>query len=300
MVFKAGIFAVFLGGCLLGQTDDSEGSLVEAWKQASHKEPNGLLAASYAHNLAVHYDHAGRSDEAEKYYRTALRIWKSNPSAGVTRVAVTATCLVTMFLRNGRIAAGDSLLRSPLNTKIESLGSTNPEVIRWRNLKAAVLVQRGKNKEAEPVLLKLIEDLQSHSDPDDPELAVALHSLGLAYQATARLPEALDCFNRSAAIAGKTKDPGRFRPLLCAAGIHARLQHYQQAEDMFESVLRNIGSDHPMRAEALSQYADALRRMDKRAEAKKMEKEAKSIIGAKPQDASVRHTIDITELSPRG
>ncbi len=209
-----------------------------------------------------------------------------------------------MYLRNSRITAGDALLRSSLKSKVESLGRDNPEVIRWRNLQAAVLVQRNRFKEAEPVLQELIASLKARSDPDDPELSVALHSLGLIYKETARLPEALDCFTRSGAIAAKIKDPGRVRPQLCAADVHMKLQHYQQAEDLYRSILLDIGtqlgSDHPLMADALSEYSGALRRMDRKDEAKKLQKEAKSIIAARPREVSGLHTVDVSELAPNG
>jgi tetratricopeptide (TPR) repeat protein len=104
-------------------------------------------------------------------------------------------------------------------------------------------MHQGKNKEAEPLLQKVLTVKERTDGPDNPEVASILTSLANIYKADTKYDQA--------------------EPL------------YQRAMDI---KMRALGPDHPDLAPTLEAYADLLARTYREAEAEHMKACAKGIL----------------------
>lgn len=148
-----------------------------------------------------------------------------------------------------------------------------------------VLSQKGRYREAEPILLEAIDVLEHGFDRDHPEVATALNNLAVCYKYLARFPEAGALYQRALTILEGALGPNHpevasiyhnLGGLEHAAGNWARGEPFARKSVRIRR--RALGPSHPDVAADLTALAALLDRQKKYAEAERLYRRALVIV----------------------
>ena len=150
--------------------------------------------------------------------------------------------------------------------------------------------QEGRYSKAEKHLTAALEEAEKFGE-QDPRLATSLDNLAFLFHNQRIYGEAEPLLQRSLAIREKSLGPDHpdvARSLYRLAQFYWVENKFNDAEPLVQRSLaiveKDLGLDHPRVAELLDHYADLLRKMDRDAEAEKMEARAKAIRAKQPQE----------------
>ena len=285
-----------------GRTQEAETFLLKAWKEAERSPAGPQWIAALCHQLGLVYATVARYDESEKFFTRALRNWELTSPPDPTELVITANSLVLVYLTQLRITRTEALYHSSAGTAAEALSRDDPDRARWRYNWATVLLYRGNLEEAGQIYRESLRVWEKVFGPDSPDVVTVLNNLGSTYRKMNRLDDALRCHERIRSISeGKGMKP--VVPLLNLADICLTLHRDEEAEALYRQVLYNIaamrGPDHPLMAEALEQYASALRKWKRKSEAAKLHRQAKDILARHTRNTPARQSVDVCELALR-
>jgi tetratricopeptide (TPR) repeat protein len=147
-------------------------------------------------------------------------------------------------------------------TLIEQWDMIFPVAVRLLSVAGDYLYERGRYKEAEPLLLQMLAVCERVLEPDHPEMAMFLNDVALLYDAQGRYDQAEMLYQRSLGIAENTFGPGHPNMAIGLnnlAALYKNLGKYEQAEALH---LRSLaikeaafGPDHLELAVSLNNLA---------------------------------------------
>ena len=128
--------------------------------------PDGSPALSFSHsevasslnNLAMLYDHQGRTSEAEPLYKRALAIFETafGPDQPNVNVAKSLNNLAALYDHQGRYAEAEALYKRALAIFERALGPDHPEVANSLNNLAVLYINQARYTDALPIVQRTI------------------------------------------------------------------------------------------------------------------------------------------------
>jgi tetratricopeptide (TPR) repeat protein len=223
--------------------------------------PEHFALAREINHLAAVYIESGQIGKAE---RLGLETWwgriESNPQAAQDRLPLLENLAMLDGLR-GRAAQGELRLQQALALASAAGVPKTERAVVLNNLGLISL----RMSRPDSAISCLIESLGLWKDlrgPDDGNVAVTTHALGLAYAAAGRSQEAESAFKQAVRISEETFGPASIRT-----------------------------------AAVLESYAELLRKLHRKSEAKQMSARAGGILREAGPQVRSPHMVDITELS---
>jgi len=247
---------------------------------ADHPEVAGSL-----NSLAILAWNDGDYAAAEDLYRQALAIWENAYGEDHADVAKGLNNLGLLYHQMERVAEAEACYRRAIAIYEKVLGPDHPRLGTAVNNLALLDQFRGRNDEAVTLYRRALAIRENAVGPDHPDVAQTLNNLANVFRDQGDYDQAEPLYRRALAIREKTlgedhqdvawskRDLGL---LISRRGDPATALPY------FESALATFakahGPDHPEMAAILEDYADALRRLGRRADGDRAAAEAARIV----------------------
>ncbi len=233
------------------------------------------LAASL-NDLANLYHRRGQHEEAARYYREALSMYKkllgSHPN-----VAIVEGNFATLLRDMGRYDAAETRQRASLRMHRKHLGPDNIDVALGQGNLARIYLRRGEPSEARPLFEEALETLRSIHEGPHPYLVRMLSYYGQAHLQHDSLNAAEQAFRKAQSQAQAVlppKHPVRAGPLLGLGRVHLASGRPGRAEPLLRkglSLQRDaLGNDHWRVGRAQSLLGACLAEQDRFKEAESL------------------------------
>ena len=248
----------------------------------------------------------GRYAEAEAAYVEAIHILEGNVGQRY-QLAQVQHDLARVYMQFGaRYAQAEKLMERVLALGIEVVGPDHPDVAGMlANLASARMMLR-KDLQAQALLDRALTVLENSPPQYQTEKASILANLGFLSFWRGDATEALSYMERSVTLnetALGPNDPELITGLLNLARLRLELHDVGAAEAPVRQALliaeRSLGPDHPVLYQVLSTYALILRKSGRKADALPLERRAKAVLAANP-DQAANLTVHVTGLFDRG
>jgi tetratricopeptide (TPR) repeat protein len=263
------------------------------------KHPNGKRRIAYIlDSLGSVAQDQGQYVEADKYYRRSITYWQDGGENSLAGLGRTMNNLASLLYSEGKLGEAQQLLGRSEGTQLEGDPETGVVLL---NRGSAYFRQR-KYDEAEAAYRRAWAVLEPHRKSRELELAVIASDLGLICQKTGRREEAQSHYTFARTVWEKQVQSGKATAemFLSLAELYSILRQDGSAKLVLQEGLvvagRELGPEHPRVADMLFLYARVLRQSGNKAEAARMEKQAKAI-RAQSQERLARHTIAVADLA---
>jgi tetratricopeptide (TPR) repeat protein len=226
-----------------------------------------------------------QSRERNRVWHDLVSFWTA-AVADAPNAGFPAGQLGVQMERGGKPDRAETLFRSAISLDEASLGPDHPFVaINLLNL-ADLYVDEGRFPDAEPLYRRAIAIREKALGPGHPELAIALNNLGAMYRLQGRYSEAESLYRRALAIRetslGKNH-PAVFTSLNNLAVLYHVQGRYEKAEDYYRRALgvakHAVRPDDPNLLKTLESYGNLLRRMNRDADAERIDQRIEAIRG---------------------
>lgn len=249
---------------------------------------DALSSLAYVHYLLDNHV------EAERLYREALGLTQhvrltQRIKAGLA-VALTA---------QGQGAEGEAFQRQALAEAVAAEGPESTAAAAAMSDLARILTVRRDAARAEPLLRDSLAILEAQAEPDRARIATTKLNLGVVMSDMERPQDALRLYNEAFAIRRELFGAGHARTVAVIELIlfeYVALGAYDLAEPLAARMARlrqdQVGSDHPILAEALQRHAYVLQNAGRTVEAERLMRRAADIMQRHSQDPRERIRYD--------
>jgi tetratricopeptide (TPR) repeat protein len=262
-----------------------------------------IFVASVLDNLALTEQDLGNFMAAESLLTRSLSILKKTGGAAEARVADVEGQLGEVYLEEGRPREAEPLFRRALEIR---QNAPQPDAaglsVSMADL-AMVYKSEGKFHQAEALLLKALALLEERFGPDDPMVASALGPLGATLIREGRKKEALAVTERTWEILHKdprVAEPDLINTMNTLGMLYSLAGRFQEAEFFGrEAVVKAetvYGPEHPRLGWHLANYAQILKRMGRKGEARAVEQRSAAILADSRHANPVRDTVNVNAL----
>jgi tetratricopeptide (TPR) repeat protein len=224
----------------------------------------------------------GRTADAEKAWKDAVQIaQRFGPGDG--RFIISLNNLGELYQSQGKYADAEPYRQRALELMEQQLGPEHPLVVEGLDNLAKLYWLQGKHSAAEPLAKKLLTIVEKLAGPEHPNTAQVLNNLAEVYKAQGRYAEADNAHKHALAIRENAlgESPEVAQSLTNLAELYRAQGKYSEAEPLYKRALaigeRIFGSEHADVVRIQEKLAQALRSMNRRAEADKLEAQVKTI-----------------------
>jgi tetratricopeptide (TPR) repeat protein len=268
---------------------------------ASAQEANldATARAAVLNNLGAVAHQLGRFLEAEKYYRESVRLLEAEGPAQEANLCRTLNNLGTLYAATGKYAKAEAQLWQALAIRRIVEGPDSPGVARIEGNLGQLFLERRNYAAAGHHLGLALVFWQSAADGPHPETGIVCSSLARLHYGRGEYAQAAGL--AAHAISTLEAVPGaphaaRIDALLQAGKIAMKLRIFDGAAKRLSDALyiaRNVfGDSHPQVAQVLLAQAQLKRHQNRKAEAKRLEKVAKTILADHRSHNLTGHTVD--------
>ena len=236
--------------------------------------------------LADTSDEIGRYQDAERFYRRALRLLEGTAGKQSPSYAAVAVNLGIHYTEVQQPDKAKEMLRDSVAILARALPRTDGHLAMARNCLALLLMDDRKFDEAQKQLDEALLAIDIETPPDPVHRAVVLCNLGALRRLQVRYGEAVDFFARAIVVLEDTQGrdhPLLIRPLNNLAMVYIALGNREDAEAAFRRALAitelRMGPQNPLCGKLLLNYAECERKFGNKKEAKSLESRAKAVLG---------------------
>lgn len=243
-----------------------------------------LLAATLSYLAEAEID-LGRLDEATRLCQRAISILVKSAGEADGRVQMLRTELASLYLESGQLATAEKLLREIISFQAREGLTASPEAAFTLDALACLYVRQRKLAAAEAVERRSLSVLGALPEPDLASVAVGNLHLSIFLNARKKPKEALVYAERARTMFQALPLP---KPVMEAAAdmslasIHAGLGRPADAEAESRRALETVENiyrpNDPQTAWLLLARAAVLRRLDRKKEARVIQKQGESIL----------------------
>ena len=287
-----------------GRYRQAEEALAAAWREAQSFPQGDPRIALTSNNLGVLFDKMGRSDDAEKHYKRALRLLES---AGPDRFREIAGCLnnlAVLYLERNQVDRAERMCRRLSAYSPDQLG--DDLYFRLEQNLAAIHFKRGEREHAEQRFRNVLSLLEKRSGPLDANAALVLIHLGALAGGNRRTAEARSSIQRALRIYEQLHGPlhpDLVPPLTILAAVDMAEGNPIAAETSYRRALAILeiahGPDSILAAPVLDNLAVVLGKLNQKSEAKQLNKRARAIRADHTQANPDRHIVALDDLLRR-
>jgi tetratricopeptide (TPR) repeat protein len=274
-----------------------------ALRLAETYPPGGEQVPASLTSLGNALDRLGRSADAERHYRTSMKMIADTLGEKSTPYAVLAINLGTHFYEHGEASRAEPLLRRAIGTLSLTVPEDDVRLALGRNCLAGVLMARKAYAEAEPLLVEALSSFDMHPETWRFRKAVAMNNLGVLRRFEGHNEEGLHMIEAALALSEAMLGPDH--PMLLGelanlATAYVELHRNEEAGALFQRAVdiaeKRLGPQHPDYGHALSNYAKFLRKTGRKAEAKPLEVRADGILKDSARSNGRGMTIDVSSF----
>ena len=281
---------------------EAERVLLDLWIEAERNAPTDHWVGGINHELGAFYYELGKHFEAERFFKRALEFWDQHKPTRMEDQVAVVNNLAVLYLDENRHELAVQLY-AKYQARLTALPADHPEIARsWNNL-GTIHFQRHEFVEAENYFVRALALWGKNPDSDRTDLIALLNNLGVIYSKTGRLDKALEAFTRILSLEATSFQNDALMVVksnLNVGAIYCLTKRFDDASKYYDKALQEalntLGPEHPLAASAAAQYAQALRTMKRKSEAKRMEKLARQLREKNPERATARLTVDLGEL----
>jgi tetratricopeptide (TPR) repeat protein len=209
---------------------------------------------------AGHYRTQGKYAEAEAFYKRALAIWEKDKAADNIFIPISLGDLADIYKAQGKYDEAEAFYKRALALWEKISGADDQDIVPFLNKLAGLYYSQGKYAEAEPLYKRALAIREKFFAAAHPETASARDNLAELYSAQGKYAEAEPLYKRNLEIAEMMLYPG-----------HGPFTNFAMA------IAETLYSRGPNVAHFFENYAKLLRKMNREAEAVKLEARAKEI-----------------------
>jgi tetratricopeptide (TPR) repeat protein len=255
-------------------------------------------------NLGVVLDLMGRYAEAEQAYLQSIRRFEEIRSSPAD-LSRPLNNLAALYVAAGRYSQAETLFRRVLAIRREVDGPAHPNVATVLGNIGQVLLERSEYPLAAQYLSEALAIWRGQADPP-PELGITCSALARLdyelgeYETASRFAEEAVTILK---VAPGAQPHSRIAALVIAARIGIKLGAYASAGRRLAEALQiasaSLGDKHPRTAEVFRGQAELARSLNRKPEAKDLEKRANTILADHYRDNHLYHsdnTIDYRML----
>jgi tetratricopeptide (TPR) repeat protein len=232
-------------------------------------------------NLAEAWRDLGRTREAEWAYRRALDIFERQQPGVPAMMARVALNLAELHLYLRQHSRAEPLYAKAHETLSRVLPPDHIDLAEGLIGMALMAQYDGRAAEAEPLYRRALALIERHGGSQTPYLTAPLMNLAIICRDTGRSSEARTLFERTIGIAesGSQNDVALALAQMNLAELEWKRDE-SGAESRFQTALRHARKAQPgdplATASVMRSYADFLRSRERRAEASRLDREAKA------------------------
>ena len=279
--------------------DEAERAYIVARKQAETLGADELPMAITLNRIGYQHQMLGRLREAERSYAAALVIAERKSGPTSHNAVKLALDLSSACLELGQVSRAESLIRRFLRTDNEL--SSNDRATLLLDL-ASVLAAKRKFADAEARYQQALLFFEHDPSRESRERTIIiLSNLSTIYMQMDRFAEGRPYSDRALALLGTMPD---LQPLIVlktmanAAAVSVNTGKPTETDFLFQSAIafceKTFGRGHYLLGSIMSNYAEFLRKVGHRAEAKTASKKAKAILNSFGRENLVGLTVDAT------
>ena len=248
---------------------------------------NHTDTATILHNLAWLYFNRGLYPQAEPLYRRALAIREQTFGPNHPHVAATLSNLALLYTCQGLYPQAEPLYRRALAIREQTFGPNHPHVAATLNNLALLYDNQGLYDQAETLYQHSLTTYEKALGSSHLDTARSLNNLAQCYAHQGLDAQAESLFLRALVVREQIlglDHPHTAGTLSYLAMLYIKQGLYIQAEPLCRRVLdvwEKTVPNHPYLEIFLESYASLLRKTNRKAEAEKLEAQAREIQGRK-------------------
>ena len=244
--------------------------------------PGSVEIASALNNLGGILHNMARDQEADPLLRRGLRIAEDAHDQNV--IAATLNTLGLVLAREGEPARAEPVMRRALALFEKIGGPDSLDAGKTLNNLAALYVDQKEFVKAEDAERRAVPIYEKHLPAGHPLIGAVLNNMFVILGGQKRFDEG-EPYLRQALEIEERSAPGTVRTEQMRgnlAALEASRGDWQSAADLLERVIaaeeRSLGPNHPTLATALANYSEAMKHLNRKAEAKQAERRASAIM----------------------
>ena len=249
--------------------------------------------AESLNDLAMLYYEQSKYAQAEPLYQRALAIREQALGSEHPDVAESLNDLAMLYYEQGQYVQAEPLYQRALAIREQALGSEHPDVAESLNDLAMLYYEQGQYVQAEPLYQRALAIREQALGSEHPDVAESLNDLARLYYKQGRYVQAEPLYQRALAIREQalgSEHPDVAESLNDLAMLYYEQGQYAQAEPLYQRALRIsvevLGSEHPDVAIVMKNYANLLRKTNRKDKAAGLEVSVKEI--------EAKHILKIT------
>ena len=307
LVAAAGVWLALCGPPLSADTGllepsrENEQILLEAWREEQRSGRVSVGMARIGSRLGALYYDLGRYDDAEAFFRKSLSIWPLYALTNPAEYAASTNALATLLLDQRRHQAAEALYRKTMPEWRDRLPSGDPTLARCWSNSGSIQLMKGKREEAARLFELALRMIEQALGAEHPNLIPELNNLAVVYARIGRMAEAGALLERAIEIdarGGQRAGVAALSSKLNMAELLCRQGKFAESDALYLATLaeaqENLGGEHPIVAEIATQYAESLRRMDRKSDAKRLDRFARE--RRKAQSFTNGFTVNVGDL----
>lgn len=279
--------------------------LLEHQRDAAQKAGrHDRAAAAVFNNLGAVYSQLGRTRDAQLAYEKSLAVWRDLGLADSRDAARTLGNLGAVYAKLNLVGKAEDTLERAASLA-QRLGGDLEATKIWVNL-GQVYESEHRWDDAEKLFRDTIEIRERELGPANLEVALALNNLGVLLENRKRLTEAEPLLARAVRIwetAAGPKHPWLAAGFNNLAIVYSGLGQLDQAETDFRRAIEiaaaELPADHPDLATYRLSYAQLLRKLGRKGEARQLEQEARTARREHDKENMLGYTVDARGLENR-
>jgi tetratricopeptide (TPR) repeat protein len=274
---------------------ESAALYTSALKAAEGDGLEGLPVALCLSNLGYVRQQMGEVRVASRMYARALSIFERDLPAGDHRIFDTVLNLSNVHLASGETSRAEALIRRFLE---QGKAQTPEERAALVEELGTIALERGDLADAEQMYREsLAAFLQNGSDKE--RIVVALGNLSVVCGRLGDIRRARDYIDRAQAVLASVSNPSpsvEVKTWATSAALLFREHRLYEADEQFQKVIarceRAFGSENYLLGYVLNSYARCLSEMNRKKEARQMERQAKTILDRFKVENRMGSTVD--------
>jgi tetratricopeptide (TPR) repeat protein len=267
---------------------------------------DSVAVAQVLDQMGAFDDHIGHFVEAESRFEDSLAIWRKRLGRDHIALVRVINHMAALYLETGQLGKAERLDLSQWQERVEASNPVSDDLLPLLQNVATLDSMRGRFTEALKRFQEALNLMQRRGRCGSAEHAVTLNNLGLACLRAKHFDSAIQHLSISVALWEKLRGADTVNVGLTGYNLALAYEaagRVTEAEPEMRRALaiseECLGPASLRTGEVLRSYAQVLRKLHRKAEAKEIGARADRILRGQAHEEPARHVVDVTDLSFR-